>query len=231
MAPEETMAPAGLAAPGEPRPAAAGSLSPLLRRAVIYGACPLIAAGICLLGFLATRAPWFPVAGVVLVIPFGFGFAIAALILLARFRSAMRERDRRSPAPEPWRARFWLALGFVLTNFPAAWLSLLAGEAIQNRVSITVVNESGRELRSVVLDGPGIRRELGRLAPGRSRNVWVFPKSDGQLDLRMSDRTGERVETVAGVPSALSGLMGCGAEYHVEVRPDLLIQVREIFPR
>jgi hypothetical protein len=230
MSPEETMAPAGLAPAGEPR-AAAASLTPLLRRAVIYGACPLIAAGICLLGFFATRTPWFPLVGVLLVIPFGFGFVIAALILLAWFRSAMRERDRRSPAPEPWRARFWLALGFVLANFPAAWLSLRAGEAIANRVSITVVNESGRELRSLVLDGPGIRRELGPLSPGRSRNVWVFPESDGHLDLRMSDRTGERVETVAGVGYSLSEEMGWGAEYHVEVEPDLLIQVREIITR
>jgi hypothetical protein len=72
--------------------------------------------------------------------------------------------------------------GLLLANFPAAAFFTLSAIDVSTRYTVRVFNDSDRPIESLVVSGPGVRVELGPIAPGQRTRRHIHFHGDGTLD-------------------------------------------------
>jgi hypothetical protein len=105
---------------------------------------------------------------------------VAGAIALGRYLWQERrvERGRRCPL---W-LQALLVGGLLVANFPAAVFFGLSAVDIMTRYTLRVCNDSDRTIESFVVTGPGVREELGPIAPGRKAQRHIDVTGDGSLE-------------------------------------------------
>ncbi|MEX0717892.1 MAG: hypothetical protein WD066_14960 [Planctomycetaceae bacterium] len=157
------------------------------RVALWCGALPLtVGASIFLLWLLAGWT-WLMVAGGCLLVA-------GPLVVLVGFAALGRGWWMERSAPPDTRRHSWrssaLVAALLLFNFPVAGGIVVAAIAIVSRYTIVVVNQSGKTLDDVVLEGGGrvVRFDPIPADASASRNVW-FSHDDNELDFRAMSGT------------------------------------------
>ncbi len=151
----------------------------LLKSAIVFGAVPLLVGTLIYGTWLLTRWHWLGTAGL-LTLPLGLAAFLAGTIALTwhLWREWRVGRTTRSP--------LWLQAalvgGLLLINFPAAVFYMLSAINITTRYTVRVHNDSDRPIESLVVTGPGVRVELGPIAPGQQAQRHVHFRGDGTLD-------------------------------------------------
>ncbi len=151
----------------------------LLKSAIVFGAVPLLVGTLIYGTWRLTRWHWLGTTGL-LTLPLGLAAFLAGTIALAwhLWREWRVERTTRSP--------LWLQAvlvgGLLLINFPAAVFYMLSAINITTRYTVRVHNDSDRPIESLVVTGPGVRVELGPIAPGQQAQRHVHFRGDGTLD-------------------------------------------------
>jgi hypothetical protein len=136
--------------------------------AIGCGAIPLIVGSAIYFAFRATCADWLPIAGYFTVLAGLAFFAIGIACLIAY---AYRQRG--------FTAHTLLAGFLLLANFPAAAFYGLSGIALITQYVVQVANQSGAQIDSFVVEGPGVRVELGPIQAGEIKQCRVFWDCDG----------------------------------------------------
>jgi len=151
----------------------------LLKLAVVLGAVPLLVGTLIYGTWRFTRWHWLETAGL-FTIPIGVvAFIIGTVALLRHlWRESRVQRTTRSP--------LWLQAalvgGLLLANFPAAAFFTLSAIDVSTRYTVRVFNDSDRPIDSLVVTGPGVRVELGPIAPGQHTRRHIYFRGDGTLD-------------------------------------------------
>ncbi len=151
----------------------------LLQSAIVFGAVPLLVGTLIYGTWRLTRWHWLGTAGL-LTLPLGLAAFLAGTIALTwhLWREWRVGRTTRSP--------LWLQAvlvgGLLLINFPAAVFYMLSAINITTRYTVRVHNDSDRPIESLVVTGPGVRVELGPIAPGQQAQRHVHFRGDGTLD-------------------------------------------------
>ncbi len=151
----------------------------LLQSAIVFGAVPLLVGTLIYGTWRLTRWHWLETAGL-LTLPLGLAAFLAGTIALTwhLWREWRVGRTTRSP--------LWLQAvlvgGLLLINFPAAVFYMLSAINITTRYTVRVHNDSDRPIESLVVTGPGVRVELGPIAPGQQAQRHVHFRGDGTLD-------------------------------------------------
>ncbi len=151
----------------------------LLKSAIVFGAVPLLVGTLIYGTWRLTRWHWLGTAGL-LTLPLGLAAFLAGTIALTwhLWREWRVGRTTRSP--------LWLHAvlvgGLLLINFPAAVFYMLSAINITTRYTVRVHNDSDRPIESLVVTGPGVRVELGPIAPGQQAQRHVHFRGDGTLD-------------------------------------------------
>jgi hypothetical protein len=114
------------------------------------------------------------------MIPIGFAAFVVGTIALLRhlWREFRLERTTRRSL---W-VQAVLVGGLLLTNFPAAAFYTLSAIDVATRYTVRVHNDSDRPIESLVVTGPGVRVELGPIAPGQQARRHIRFRGDGTLD-------------------------------------------------
>jgi hypothetical protein len=177
-----------------------------LHTAILCGATPLLLGSLIDTTWRFTRWPWLETAGL---------FLIAAGIILvttgAAFlvRHVWREfRAARTLRPKNWFHAVMVGV-LLLANFPAAAIFTLSAIHVVTRYTVRVLNESGSAIDRFVVTGPGVRVDLGPIAPGHKVEHHLGFSGDGSLDFTarqgQSDLRGVLEGYVAG---------GLGGRHH-----------------
>jgi hypothetical protein len=142
----------------------------LLWIAIGCGAIPLIVGSAIYFAFRATRADWLPLAGYFTILAGLAFFAVGIACLIA-----YAYRQRRLSG-------LTLLVGcLLLSNIPAAAFYALSGVALITEYVVTVINESESKIDSFVVEGPGVRVELGPILVAESKQCRVNFDADGTL--------------------------------------------------
>jgi hypothetical protein len=151
----------------------------LLKSAVVLGAVPLLVGSLIYGTWRFTRWHWLEAAGL-FTIPIGFvAFVVGTFALV---RHLLREfRVERTTRSQLW-LQGVLVGGLLLVNFPAAAFFTLSAIDVSTRYTVRVHNDSDRPIESLVVTGPGVRLELGPIAPGQRTRRHIHFCGDGRLD-------------------------------------------------
>jgi hypothetical protein len=149
------------------------------KSAIILGAAPLLAGTLIYATWRLTQWHWLEIAGLLNIL-FGFAAFVAGSVAPARhLRSEWRVGDAT-------RGRLWLQAlsvgGLLLVNFPAAAFFALSAIDVETRYKVRVSNDSNRPIESLIVAGPGVRVELGPIAPGQLTRRNIHFDGDGTLD-------------------------------------------------
>lgn len=154
-----------------------------LRAAAWISGTPLGAGvGIYLL-WMATGWEWLETAGLGTL---GLGVlatVVAAVLLALGWVCALREGLPRARV----HARAFLIAALLIGNYPAAALVVTSVVREKSCYTVTVRNAGATEWPGLVLEGGGIRHELGTLAPGAAMRCRLWFTTDGELLLRTSE--------------------------------------------
>ena len=154
-------------------------MSRLLKSAVVLGAVPLLVGTIIYSAWRATRWKWLEDAGLGTIF-----VGIAAVILGAAALSCHLWREAR--VQRPTGRRLWLqgvmVGGLLIANFPAAAFFAVSAFDLSTRWTVRVFNDSDHPIESLVVTGPGVRVELGPIAPGQRSQRDISFRGDGTLD-------------------------------------------------
>lgn len=126
-----------------------------------------------------TRWHWLETAGL-FTIPIGFAAFIVGAVAL--WRHLWRESRVQCTTSRPLWLQGVLVGGLLLANFPAAAFFTLSAIDVSTRYTVRVLNDSDRPIESLVVTGPGIRVELGPIAPGQRTRQHIHFRGDGALD-------------------------------------------------
>ena len=150
----------------------------LLKLAVVFGAVPLLVGSLIYGTWRFTHWHWLEAAGL-FTIPIGFVAFVVGTVALVRhlLRESRLERTTRSPL---W-LQGVLVGGLLLVNFPAAAFFTLSAIDVSTRYTVRVHNDSDRPIESLVVTGPGVRLELGPIAPGQHTRRHIHFSGDGTL--------------------------------------------------
>jgi hypothetical protein len=150
-----------------------------LRLSVVLGAVPLLVGTLIYVTWRFTRRPWLEIAGM-LTIPMGFVAVVAGTLALCRHLWPASGIQR--PNGGTRRLQAVLVGGLLLANFPAAAYFAESAIDISTRYTVRVHNETDRPIESLVVTGPGVRVELGPIAPGERMHRHMHFSGDGALD-------------------------------------------------
>ena len=113
---------------------------------------------------------WLAIAGFYTVLSGLIFFAVGIMCLVAYAR---RRRD--------FSARTILVGLLLVSNFPAAAIYALSAIGLMTQYVVQVINDSGSVVDSFVVDGPGVRVELGPIPAGKRKQCRAFFDGDGTL--------------------------------------------------
>lgn len=153
-----------------------------LRIAFWCGAAPLALGVAIFLLWLLAGWTWLMVAG-------GCVLVAGPFVVLVGFAALWRDWWMDRSARPDTRRHSWrplvLVAALLLSNFPVAGGIVVAAIAIESRYTIVVVNQSGKTLDDVVLEGGGrvVRFDAIPAGTSASRIVW-FSHDDEELDFR-----------------------------------------------
>ena len=110
--------------------------------------------------------------------------------------------------------------GLLLVNFPAAAIFTLSAINVVTRYTVRVLNESGNAIESFVVTGPGVRVELGPVAPGHRVKRHLGFSGDGSLEF--TARQGQ-----SNFRGVLDGYVtgGLGGDTTIRVLPERQIEI------
>ncbi len=160
---------------------------------VICGAFPLLLGSMIYATWSFTRWSWLEVTGMI-VIAVGTLMVTIGTGLLARYLSRIR-RIGSLARNKNW-IKVFLASGLLLANFPVAIIYTISAIQIKTRYTLRVSNESGNAIESLLIKGPGVRMELGQIAPGQKIVHELEFSGDGSLDFVARQRQHEFSGTV-----------------------------------
>ena len=150
-----------------------------LKSAAVLGAVPLLVGTLIYGTWRLSRWHWLETAGL-FTIPIGFAAFVAGTVALLRY--LWREsRVQRTTGGSLW-LQGLLVGGLLLANFPAAAFFTLSAIDVSTRYTVRVHNASDRPIESLVVTGPGVRVELGPIAPGQRTRRHIHFRGDGPLD-------------------------------------------------
>ncbi|HYE97630.1 MAG TPA: hypothetical protein VEJ18_01915 [Planctomycetota bacterium] len=157
-----------------------------LRSAYACGALPLSAGVLIFLLWLPTRWGRLELLGLLTLLGGGFLFVVGIVSVVIYVNVARRE----TPGAPVGRNAL-MAAGLLCLNLPVAGAIVIAAFHLKTRVTIDVVNDSGRALTAVVLSGGGFRLEAGDLPPGGRLRRHVRFASEGNVsfEARQQGRT------------------------------------------
>ncbi len=156
----------------------------LIKVAILCGAVPLLTGTLIYFAWRLTRIDGLMNAGVWTIL-FGLLAFVAGLGCL--FNQSWNA-DGDLVARRHLRRQGAFALALLLSNFPAAAYYTLSAIDVVTHYTVDVENESDRRIESFVITGPGIRAELGPIAPGRRvQNVRRFAAGMNFLTCSVSD--------------------------------------------
>ena len=160
-----------------------------IRMASIFAAAPLVLGVLTLVLYLLTDAHLFTIAGLFVVL-LGLGSVlIAGLLVVIYWWSARRcERSVRQAV----RRRSILVLFLIATNFPAAFVCSQIGFSRMMSHRFTILNDGREPIRSFVLIGPGVRSDVGPIAPGDTVHARFRTTSDGPLTFELTAHDGSQ---------------------------------------
>lgn len=146
---------------------------------IVCGAAPMIVGVGVFLAWLAVRAEWLELVGLVTL---GIGPAVVAVgaVCLLIYVLARRKLppDRRGGWLRP------IAAGaLLLANFPVAAAVFSAAWAIETRYVVEIRNAAPVAARSVVLTGSGVETSFGDIPPGGQAKRGFHIRHDGELTL------------------------------------------------
>lgn len=151
----------------------------LLRIAIILGAVPLIIGTLIYGTWRFTHSQWLESAGLITIAGGMVAFLSGTVLLLIHLWRELRVRqtDRRF---------VWIRAATVgsllLINFPVAAFYVLSAINVATRYTVCFYNDSRQPVQSLIITGPGIRVDMGAIAPGgRARQHLQF-RGDGSLD-------------------------------------------------
>ncbi|HEY3393934.1 MAG TPA: hypothetical protein VGK58_14575 [Lacipirellulaceae bacterium] len=140
----------------------------LLQTAIVCGVIPLTIGSAIYFGFRITRLDWLAIAGYFTILA-GLGFFAVGITCLVAYAYRQDGLDGRT-----------VLVGLLLlSNFPAAAFYALSAIALITQYTVQVVNESGAKIDSFVVEGPGVRVELGPIQVGEIKRTRVFFDDDG----------------------------------------------------
>lgn len=187
-------------------------MSLALKTALFCGAGPLLLGTLIYTTWHVTRWTWLETAGLFMIAAGTISVTIGAVFLV---RHVWREfQATRSLRPKRW-LQMVMVGGLLLVNFPAAAIFTLSAINVVTRYTVRVLNESGNAIESFVVTGPGVRMELGPIAPGRRVVRHLGFCGDGPLDF--TARQGQ--STFRGV---LEGYVtgGVGGDTTIRLMPE-----------
>ena len=154
-------------------------MSGLLKAAIACGAVPLAIGTTIYVTWRITRWDWLMAAGLFTVLGGLVVFVIGTGCLIAYVGgNARREKHRRVSLG----IQTLLVGGLLLVNFPAAAYYAWSAVDLFTAYGVSIVNDSGAAIDSVVLTGPGVHVEVGPLPPGGRSHQELHFRGDGTLD-------------------------------------------------
>ena len=187
-----------------------------LRAARALALAPL---GLGLGVFLLWRATDWDLLMVVGVCVIWFGVAatlLGAVLLAVGWRQALRA----GLPPRRVHLRAVVTAVLLLANYPAAAALFDAAWRDRTAYVVRLRNDSASPWSDLVLEGGGVRREVGALAPGASIKVRMWFEADGNLALRGTAAAGPTTTEVEGYVTR-----NLGARATVVLQPDGRVQV------
>ncbi|HEX2477136.1 MAG TPA: hypothetical protein VHK01_20440 [Lacipirellulaceae bacterium] len=142
----------------------------LLWIALACGVIPLIIGSAIYFAFRATRLDWLPIAGYFTILA-GLTFFAVGVMCLVAYVYRRRGLDLTT----------FLLGALLFSNFPAAAIYGLSAIGLMTQYVVQVVNESDAVIDSFLVEGPGVRTELGPIQIGESKQCRVFFDADGNL--------------------------------------------------
>jgi hypothetical protein len=133
-------------------------------------AIPLAVGSAIYFMFRATRNESLAIAGFYTILAGLVFFAVGIICLVAY---AYRRHD--------FGARTLLAAVLLSCNFPLAFIYAVSAAGLMTQYVIDVANESDAVVDSFIVEGPGVRAELGPIQIGDSKQGRVFFDADGSL--------------------------------------------------
>ncbi|MHC4563105.1 MAG: hypothetical protein ACYS8X_10070 [Planctomycetota bacterium] len=165
-------------------------MKPWLILAVICGVLPLVAGLIVLSTYCFVDSEELAAFGVVIIV-IGFGLFLLGLLGLSLYVWSARRAGRKG-GDYGWPAA--LALVVLLANFPAAFLSLVAGAKIDGaRYRVYVINTASKPIQMCHLVGGGVDIDLKTIPAKSQVTQWFFVRRDSQLMLT-GQFEGHRIE-------------------------------------
>jgi hypothetical protein len=154
-------------------------MSRSLYAAYLCGATPLLIGSLIYTTWRLTRWPWLETAGLIMIAVGTISVMVGAGFLFRctwkGFRAARIHRAKIQ-------LHAFLAGGMLLLNVPVATIFAVSAIHIMTCYVMRVSNESGSAIESFVVTGPGIRVDLGPIAPGQSTEYQMTFSGDGSLD-------------------------------------------------
>ena len=106
-----------------------------------------------------------------------------------------------------------------MTRFLAtALLTLVATGCSDGSTPVLIKNQSSVVLHSVQTSGPGFAAYVGDMAPGESRKIKIYPRSEAGLGITFSANSRQ-------ITSPVSGYFESGYKVTVVVSQDLSVSV------
>ncbi len=183
----------------------------LIKVAILCGAVPLLTGTLIYFAWRLTRIDGLMNAGVWTIL-FGLLAFVAGLGCL--FNQSW-DADGDLVARRHLRRQGAFALALLLSNFPAAAFYTCSAIDVVTHYTVDVENESDRRIESFVITGPGIRAELGPIAPGRRVQRHFQFLGDGTLDFAAQQQDVQFRGQLDGYVTS-----GLGGEKSIVVRPD-----------
>ncbi len=190
----------------------------LLKSAIILGAAPLLVGTLIYCTWRLVRWDWLETAGL-LTLVLGFVAFVAGTIALIG-HLWLESRAKRTPGSPLW-LRGALVGCLLLANFPAALFFGSSAQIIKNPYIVRVFNDSDQPVESLVVTGPGVRIELGPVAPGSHVEKYFYPRGEGSLELS-ARQMGVQID--GQVDSYVT--TGAGADINIRIKPSGLFEVQ-----
>lgn len=136
----------------------------------------------------------------------GLALFLVGLAFLAHHVMKAEKAERRKALP---------VFALLCLNFPVAAACIFSALEVHSRYTLTVINDSAREISDFTVSGAGISENMGSIAPGESAREHFHASAEGSIDF--TAKHGEK--PLGGCIEGYS-TVGLGGHATVRIRPD-----------
>ena len=106
---------------------------------------------------------------------------------------------------EDIRKKALIAAGVLLLNLPVGMLYMQLGESLMSTLRITLINETGQEIKNIHLTGCGSDLKFSSFPPDHTEFLYVPIPGDCGIDLKYTVKDSLVQEVVVGYTTTMMG--------------------------